>query len=176
MKITDGGSAQNVGDYILKVSLKDSGNYEWKIEPENEVQFTWHITKANLIIKPKSITIQEGAELPTTIELAYKGLKGSDDAAAVAGAFDSSNFKLLLDDENGTELTDSKKVGEYIIRFKEAPQLTAGNYNLSFSDGTLTITKKPASSGRRLLHAEFCCHDQRQHRRQGNELADRGQA
>ena len=146
MKITDGGSAQNVGDYILKVSLKDSGNYEWKIEPENEVQFNWHITKANLTIKPKDITIQEGAVLPATIELAYDGLKGGDDKSAVTGIFDASNFKLLLGDENAAELTDSKKAGEYIIRFKAEPTLTSVNYNLSFSDGKLTITKKPASS------------------------------
>ena len=146
MKITDGGSAQNVGDYILKVSLKDSGNYEWKIEPENEVQFNWHITKANLTIKPKDITIQEGAALPATIELAYDGLKGGDDKSAVTGIFDASNFKLLLGDENAAELTDSKKAGEYIIRFKAEPTLTSVNYNLSFSDGKLTITKKPSSS------------------------------
>jgi len=43
-------------------------------------------------------------------------------------------------------LTDSKKAGEYIIRFKAEPTLTSVNYNLSFSDGKLTITKKPSSS------------------------------
>ena len=128
------------GSYMITATPK--ANYKLSDNRE-DVNLLWNITKADLIIQPKDISIQEGDELPTNFEVYYNKLKGGDKAeTAVTGTM---QFELLKDD--GTALSDSKTAGEYIIRVKNAEEITSENYNLKFETAKLTITKKSSSSG-----------------------------
>ncbi|WP_206458250.1 S-layer homology domain-containing protein [Anaerovorax sp. IOR16] len=132
---------KDAGDYTLTVKIPDSnGEYMGQLGPMN---FT--ISKASLTVKPANLRIYNGTALPTPTAIDYIGLKGSDTKDVVSGD-DSMPAMKIYQTDGTTELTSSAINGTYPIKFiSTVPSLTADNYDITVTDGTLTISTK--SSG-----------------------------
>jgi hypothetical protein len=111
-----------IGDYPITVSGGDATNYEFVYE-----QGVLTVNKASLSAKVKNVTKVYGDENPDFI-IEYSGLKNGETVPSWTTA---PTFQ--------TEATKNSGVGEYAIK---AVGGVAGNYDISFTDGVLTITKR----------------------------------
>lgn len=111
---------------------------------EGAAAYTLTVGKAALTVKPKDLSIKSGAAMPA-VALEYLGLKSIDVGATVAAPV-SGNLDMQIRNAADTGiLTDTSKSGTYKIVFSGSPVFnTAGNYTITTSDGTLTIS---ASTG-----------------------------
>ena len=115
-------TTSNVGLYPITVSGGEATNYEFVYE-----QGTLTVAKASLSAKVKDATKVYGSQNPT-FSIEYYGLKNGETVPSWTTA---PTFQ--------TDATKNSGVGEYAIK---AIGGVAENYDISFADGALTITKR----------------------------------
>ena len=111
-----------VGTYEIVISKGDITNSE-----VTYVKGTLTITKAPLTIKAKSYSVKQGKNLPT-LELEYSGFKNNE-----------TDTVFTTKPTVSTRATSYSYPGTYEITVFGAE---ARNYNISYVNGTLTITEK----------------------------------
>ncbi|MDD3863583.1 MAG: MBG domain-containing protein, partial [Eubacteriales bacterium] len=136
--IWSGGSApKNAGNYTLTVKIPDD-NADFM----GEVEIQFIISPKSLTVKPKNLSIYNGAALPTAFTLTYEGLV-SGDTITPAG---TPEFAL----KNGADaLANSSANGTYTIEWTNKADVTVehANYDITKADGTLTISTQPSYNG-----------------------------
>ena len=111
-----------VGTYDIIITRGDITNSQVTF-----VKGTLTITKAPLTITAKSYTIKQGKDLPT-LEVEYSGFKNNE-----------TDMVFTTKPTVMTRATKNSNPGKYDIYVYGAE---AGNYNISYVYGTLTITEK----------------------------------
>ena len=133
--IWSGDSApKNVGSYTLMVKIPDDNE---NFMGEVEIQFT--ISKKDMTVKPRNLSIYKGAALPSFFELECVGIVSGDTVIP------SGTPEFLL--KNGAEvLANSSTNGTYTIEWTNKADVTVEhqNYDITKGDGTLTISSKPS--------------------------------
>ena len=124
-----------VGTYAIKVEKGTVTNTN-----VNFVNGTLTITKAPLTITAKSYTIKQGEALPT-FAATYSGFKNSETESVLSK---KPTFSCAA--------TSASAPGTYDITVSGAE---AGNYNISYAKGTLTIEKKDEPATRSPFKGEI---------------------
>ncbi len=114
-------SGSNVGTYSIRQSGASATNYTFKYEDG-----TLTVNKAPLTMTAADKTMTYGSKVPT-LNATYTGLKNNESQPA-----------WNTRPEFSTKATSTSKVGKYAITISGAD---AKNYNLTVSNGTLTIEK-----------------------------------
>lgn len=105
------------------------------------------VNKAALTVKPKNISIYNGAAMPTP-EVEYLGLKNGDAGATVAELTSGTLDMEIRAADGTTALADTKTTGTYQIVFTGTPVFAASDkYEFTTESGTLTISTRPSSGG-----------------------------
>jgi hypothetical protein len=139
------GSGAAVTVTILKSgSAKLTANYSSDTTVGQAESAVITVNKANLNVRPKSVSINTGSAMPTP-EVEYAGLKNSDTSAEVT--LSRGTLTMQIQDGNGTALADTKTAGSYPIVFTDSPVFNVSDkYTITASTGTLTVSV-PAPAG-----------------------------
>ena len=136
-------SEKDVGDYSVVLSLNDPENYEWIGGSTADVRIPWSISKAVLKVKADDQMKFYDADNPS-LTYTITGFLGSDDeAAAITGSFAIS-----------TEADKDSEIGTYDIIIEQGTASSA-NYDITFENGTLTVTEEPTLAVPTLTINEF---------------------
>ena len=130
------GQQTYVGGYVVTASLSDDYNYEF----EGTVEYAYEITK-----RPLRVTIE--SENPTYNGLVFKDFTYKVGTAAGEGVAENDKIAEIFEIEytgNAVTATDVNE-GGYVIDavFKDKGKLD--NYELTYTQGTLTFKKRPVT-------------------------------
>lgn len=122
-----GNTGTDAGDYVAIATLDDPVNTTWPDGTTEPKTINWTISKAPLVIKVKDCSISTGEDIPS-FKLSYQGFVFGDNVSSLEGvAVFDCEYEL------------NSPIGDYII---SVSGLTSSNYEISFIDGTLDVTKK----------------------------------
>jgi len=127
----------NETGYTVSVSINNTDTHTWEDGTTDAKNYIFVIKKANISITAKDKSIYKGSTVPTLTATDY----------TVSGLVNGESLKTAPTIEYGsTPNTKTEGTVEIKVYGAEAPD--GGNYNdISYTNGTLTITKKPSSGG-----------------------------
>jgi len=129
--VTTGDQKTDAGTYFVTVGLDNIAhiNYEWADGTLASIQLEWTIEKATLTITANNKS-REYANTNPAFDVAYGAFFGTDNPSnSITGSFAFS-----------CSANTASYVGDYTITVSAGPAQSQ-NYEFSFTNGTLTITK-----------------------------------
>ncbi len=122
-----GNTGTDAGDYVAIATLDDPINTTWPDGTTEPKTINWTILKAPLLVKVKDCSIIVGGDVPS-FRLSYQGFVLGDNVSSLEGVpvFDC-------------EYEPNSPIGDYTI---SVSGLTSSNYEISFIDGNLEVSKK----------------------------------
>ncbi len=122
-----GNTGTDAGDYVAIATLDDPINTTWPDGTTEPKSINWTISKAQLVVKVKDCSIKAGDEAPQ-FKLSYQGFVVGDNVSSLEGV-------AVFD----CEYEINSPIGEYVI---SVSGITSSNYEISFLDGNLEVSKK----------------------------------
>ncbi len=125
-------TATNVDNYTATATLKDTTNYKWSDGDETaKKSFSWEITPAPLTVTADDKEFSQG-NMPEDFNFTYT-------VSGTVYSGDTINVTYTVKNEAGVVVTvdNNTPAGTYTI----TPNATHANYNITFQNGTLTVTQ-----------------------------------
>ena len=121
-----GNTATAAGTYTATATLDEY--YQWSDGSTNDVEISWSIDKAALTVTANNHSITYG-DAPANNGVSYSGFVNGEDESVLSGTLAYAYSYSQYDDVgNAYTITPSG--------------LTSGNYEISFTNGTLTVAAK----------------------------------